>query len=57
MISGSTDKFTKSAGFPSTTPRDWSPDAPYEVMTCTPLPCSDALNAGITLLHPGSGAE
>ena len=26
--SGSTEKFTMSAGLPSTTPRDWSPEAP-----------------------------
>ena len=57
VMSGSTEKFTRSAGLPSTTPRDWSPEAPYEVITCTPLPSSEALNAGITLLQPGSGAE
>ena len=28
VMSGSTEKFTTSAGFPSTTPRDWSPEAP-----------------------------
>ena len=57
VMSGSTEKFTTSAGLPSTTPRDWSPEAPYEVITCTPLPSSEALNAGITLLQPGSGTE
>ena len=57
VMSGSTEKFTISAGLPSTTPRDWSPEAPYEVITCTPLPSSEALNAGITLLQPGSGTE
>src|SRR6516162_4386862 len=29
-MSGSTEKVTTSAGVPSTTPRDWSPEAPYE---------------------------
>src|ERR1700756_2413693 len=57
VTSGSTEKFTTSAGLPSTTPRDWSPEAPYEVITATFLPSSEELNAGITLLHPGSGAE
>src|ERR1700759_1754429 len=57
VMSGSTEKLTMSAGLPSTTPRDWSPEAPYEVTTWTPLPSDDALNAGITLLQPGSGAE
>ena len=28
VTSGSTEKFTMSAGLPSTTPRDWSPEAP-----------------------------
>src|SRR5580693_2190439 len=55
--SGSTEKLTTSAGLPSTTPRDWSPDAPYEAITWTPLPSGEALNAGITLLQPGSGTE
>ncbi|COV49288.1 Uncharacterised protein [Mycobacterium tuberculosis] len=54
-MSGSTEKFTRSAGLPSATPRDWSADAPYEVITWTPRPCSEALNAGITALQPGSG--
>src|SRR5271157_3476746 len=57
VMSGSTEKFTISAGFPSTTPRDWSAEAAYEVTTCTPLPSWDALNTGITLLQPGSGTE
>src|ERR1700753_2123488 len=57
VMSGSTEKLTTSAGLPSTTPRDWSPEAPYEVITCTRLPSCEALNAGITLLQPGSGAE
>jgi hypothetical protein len=44
-----------SAGLPSTTPRDWSPDAPYDVVTATPLPSVVAAKAGMILLHPGSG--
>ncbi|SKS59536.1 Uncharacterised protein [Mycobacteroides abscessus subsp. abscessus] len=28
VISGSTEKFTMSAGLPPSTPRDWSPEAP-----------------------------
>src|SRR6201986_5090331 len=53
--SGSTEKMPTAAGLPSTTPRDWSPDAPYEAITWTPLPSGEALNAGMTLLQPGSG--
>src|SRR6476660_3555783 len=55
VISGSTEKLTMSAGLPSTTARDWSPEAPYEVVTATPLPSSVAANAGMILLQPGSG--
>src|SRR6202161_4958224 len=56
-ISGSTEKLTMSAGLPSTTPRAWSPEAPYEAITCTPLPSCEAVHAGITLLQPGPGTE
>ncbi len=55
VTSGSTEKFTMSAGLPSTTPRDWSPEAPYDVVTATPLPSGVAANAGMILLQPGSG--
>ena len=44
-----------SAGLPSTTPRDWSPEAPYDVVTATPLPSGVAAKAGMILLQPGSG--
>src|ERR1700749_4663801 len=43
VMSGSTEKLTTSAGLPSATPRDWSPEAPYEVITCPPLPPSERL--------------
>src|SRR5262245_23674684 len=55
VTSGSTEKLTMSAGLPSTTARDWSPDAPYDVVTPTPLPSGVAAKAGMILLHPGSG--
>ena len=55
VTSGSTEKLTRSAGLPSTTARDGSPEAPYEVVMGTPLPSSVAANAGMILLQPGSG--
>src|SRR3954471_1438512 len=55
LTSGSTEKLTMSAGLPSTTARDWSPEAPYDVVTATPLPSGVAAKAGMILLHPGSG--
>src|ERR1700728_3984781 len=57
VTSRSTEKLTTSACLRSTTPRDCAPDAPYEAIIWTPLPSGEALNAGITLLHPGSGTE
>src|SRR5947208_1492731 len=55
LTSGSTEKLTMSAGLPSTTARDWSPEAPYDVVTPTPLPSGVAAKAGMILLQPGSG--
>ncbi len=38
--SGSRERCTSSAGSPPTTARDWSPEAPYDVVNSTSLPAS-----------------
>src|SRR5690348_9648254 len=38
VTSGSRDRCTSSAFSPAATARLWSPDAPYDVVNCTPLP-------------------
>ena len=46
-MSGSVENVTTSAFWPASTARDWSPDAPNDVLKPTPSPSAVLLNAGI----------
>ena len=47
VMSGSVENVTTSAFWPASTARDWSPDAPNEVLKPTPSPSGVAWNAGM----------
>ena len=44
-MSGSSGRWTKSAGWPASTARDWSPEAPNEFENSTPSPSGGLLEA------------
>ena len=48
VMSGSSEKCTRSASRPPSTARLWSPEAPYDVLKVTPLPSSVSLKASKT---------
>src|SRR5690349_14121431 len=57
-MSGRIEKWTTSAGWPDSTARDWSPEAPNEVEKWEPLPCEVFWKAGISpLVYAGPGVE
>ena len=45
-MSGSSEKWTTSAGWPASTARDWSPEEPNEFENSTPSPSEVSLNPG-----------
>ncbi len=46
-MSGSIGRWTKSAGCPASTARDWSPDEPNEAENSTPSPSGVSWKAGM----------
>ena len=46
-MSGSVENVTTSAFWPASTARDWSPDAPNDVLKSTPSPSAVCRNAGM----------
>ena len=47
--SGSSERFTTSAGRPAATARAWSPEAPYDWLKLTPFPAAVPWNAQMIL--------
>ena len=47
VMSGSVENVTTSAGWPASTARDWSPDAPNDVLNCVPLPSAVPWKSGM----------
>ena len=57
-MSGSSEKWTTSAGWPASTARDWSPEEPNEFENSTPSPSGVALNPGSrSPVYASSGVE
>ncbi len=58
VMSGSSEKWTTSAGWPASTARDWSPEEPNEFENSTPSPSGVALNPGSrSPVYASSGVE
>ncbi len=55
VMSGSTEKFTTSAGTRRATLRDWSPEAPYDCENPMSPPTGVSRNAGMIASKPGFG--
>ena len=50
FMSGSSEKWTTSAGWPASTARDWSPEAPNEFENSTPSPSEVVAEAGLEVV-------
>jgi hypothetical protein len=50
VMSGSSEKWTRSAGCPASTARLWSPEAPYDSWKVVPFPASVAWKPEMTPL-------
>ena len=57
VMSGSSENSTTSAGWPASTARLWSPDAPNDLEKPTSLPASVFLYASISFSNASCGVE
>src|SRR5215208_5937702 len=57
VMSGSVENVTTSAFWPASTARDWSPEAPNEVLNSIPLPSGVLPNAGMISSYTTCGVE